>query len=223
VGGSPNWGGLNDFQWWFSGSTKGGIKKTSSFRVRCLFGMQQGCNEYVMRTKDVVGWRTEMRIWSTVRNLDDSHSIQAADVEECSSRNGQEHAPAGCCHRGVPWKKNQGSRGWSTRGTEQPIGGEGLSVLLHSFFSAKARSAPFCGLPDQYSQRRKDREKCQGEPIASSAGPTVVSTVHFCVNLHAGPRALAHNWHNSLRKRLPGLFAGTLNSLIGGFSPCGKL
>ena len=107
-------------------------------------------------------------------------------------------AATGLC----PEKKNQGSRGWSTRGTEQPIGGEGLSVLLHSFFSAKARSAAFCGLPDQYSQRRKDGEKCQGEPIASSAGPTVVSTVHFCVNLHAGPRALAHNWHNSLRKRL---------------------
>ena len=138
-----------------------------------------------MRTKDVVGWRTEMRIWSRVRSLDDSHSIQAADVEECSSRNGQEHAPAGCCHRAVPWKKNQGSRGWSTRETEQPIGGEGLSVLLHSFFSAKARSAAFCGLPDQYSQRRKDREKCQGEPIASSAGPTGVSTVHFCVCMQA--------------------------------------
>ena len=70
----------------------------------------------------------------------------------------------------------------------------GLFLCSFTFiFSAKARSAAFCGLPDQYSQRRKDREKCQGEPIASSVGPTVVSTVHVCVKLHAGPRALAHN------------------------------
>ena len=132
-------GGLNDFQWWFSGSTKGGIKKTSSFRVRCLFGMQQGCNEYVMRTKDVVGWRTEMRIWSTVRNLDDSHSIQAADVEECSSRNGQEHAPAGCCHRGVPWKKNQGAGDGPPGGpNNQLVGRAWVFFYIHFFLPRRA-------------------------------------------------------------------------------------
>ena len=34
---------------------RGASRKQVPFGVRCLFGMQEGCNEYVMRTKDVVG------------------------------------------------------------------------------------------------------------------------------------------------------------------------